>query len=105
MLFWIFFILIAACMLLKLGLELLIWAWIKKHRGSVPAEFEGHVDGEKAAKIEAYTQAKIVLGLIGDSLGKVLMLSLLLLVIRINARRYDHVRSRNHHQGEQSTES
>lgn len=76
--FWIFFFLILGCALFQIGLELLNWRWIRRHSGTVPPEFEGHVDPEKVARIEAYTQAKIMFGLFGDVVGKGLVLSLLL---------------------------
>ncbi|MFH2001433.1 MAG: M48 family metallopeptidase [Planctomycetota bacterium] len=77
--FWIFFCLIAGCAVFQTGLDLLNWRWIRQHRGTIPPEFAGAVDPEKVAKIEAYTQAKIMLHLLGDVIGKSLMLMLLLI--------------------------
>lgn len=78
MLFWIFFILIAACALFQLALEILNWSWMKRNRGKVPEVYQGAVDPEKAGRIEAYTQAKIILGIWGDFVGQVLLLGMLL---------------------------
>jgi STE24 endopeptidase len=78
-LFWTFFSLIVLCSLFQLILELVNWGWIRKNRGKVPELFAHAVDPEKAGRIEAYTQAKILLGLWGSLLGKMLILSMLLL--------------------------
>jgi STE24 endopeptidase len=79
LLFWIFFSLIVFYSLFQLVLELVNWAWVRRHKGTVPPEFAGLVESEKVARIEAYTRSRIILGLLGDIFGKVLILSLLLL--------------------------
>jgi STE24 endopeptidase len=78
LLFWIFFSLIAGCALFQLVLELMNWSWMKQHQGRVPKELGDAVDPAKAGNIEAYSRAKIILGLWGDLVGKALFLGMLL---------------------------
>ena len=69
LLFWTFFSLFMASALFEAGLEFLNWAWMKKNSGKVPEPFEGAVEKEKLARIEAYTRDKIILGLWSDLAG------------------------------------
>ena len=78
MLFWIFFGLVAGGALLELGLTLLNGRWSARHGDRVPEVLADRVDGEKAARIAAYTRAKTSISLLGDGAGKALMLGLLL---------------------------
>ncbi len=79
MLFWTFFSLFMASALFEAGLEFLNWAWMKKNSGKVPEPFEGAVEKEKLARIEAYTRDKIILGLWSDLAGKTLLVGMLLI--------------------------
>jgi len=50
---------------------------MKRKKGSLPEPFVGFVDPEKAARIEAYTEAKIIPDLFSDIAGKAFMAALL----------------------------